>query len=142
MTLHPVFRSSFLILGPIINIHGILTMLLSVFPDLCAWCLFSWIVEYKWFQSCPFSTNIFTRKFNSSSRYFSEHNFFALDTNPLKMSLINAGLMYQCGFIWTFVIASFRWILNSYFSAPVFIIVTSKKFSLRVGITWLLYDVI
>ena len=131
MTLHPVFRSSFLILGPIIGIYGSLTMLLSVFSDLGAWCLFSRIIEYRWFQSCLFSTNISTRKFNLSSRYFSEHNFFALDTNPLKMPLINAGLTYECGFIWTFVIAFFRCILNSYFPVPVFIIVRSKMFSFR-----------
>ena len=106
-------------------------MLLSVFSDLGAWCLFSRIIEYKWFRSCPFSTNISTRKFNSSSRYFSEHNFFALDTNPLKMPLINAGLTYECGFIWAFVIAFFRCILNSYFPVPVFIIVRSKMFSFR-----------
>ena len=36
MTRHPVFRSSVLILGPIIGIHGSLTMLLSVFSDLGA----------------------------------------------------------------------------------------------------------
>ena len=36
MTLHPVFRSSFLILGAIIGIHGSLTMLLTVFSDLGA----------------------------------------------------------------------------------------------------------
>ena len=47
------------------------------------------------------------------------------------MPLINAGLTYECGFIWTFVIAFFQCILNSYFPAPVFIIVTSKMFSLR-----------
>ena len=106
-------------------------MLLSVFSDLGAWCLFSRIIKYKWFRSCLFSTNISTRKFNLSSKYFWEHNFFALDTNPLKMPLINAGLMYECSFIWTLVIAFFRCILNSYFPASVFIIVTSKKFSLR-----------
>ena len=33
-------------------------------------------------------------------------------------------------FIWTFKIAFFRFILNSYFPVPVFIIVTSKNFSL------------
>ena len=33
ITLHPVFQSSFLILGPIIGILGSLTMLLSVFSD-------------------------------------------------------------------------------------------------------------
>ena len=113
MTLHPVFRSSFLILGPINSIHGSLTMLLSVFSGLCAWCLFSRITEYKWFRPCPFSTNLSTRKFNSSSRYFSEHNFFVLDTNPLKMPLINVGLTFECGFIWTFMIAVFRCILSS-----------------------------
>ena len=131
MTLHPIFRSFFLILGPIIGIHGGLTMLLSVFSDLGAWCLFSRIIEYQWFQSCPFSTNISTRKFNLSSRYFSVHNFFVLDKNPLEMPLINAGLTCECGFIWTFVILFFRCILNSYLHVPVFIIVTSKKFSLR-----------
>ena len=134
MTLHPIFRSSFLILGPIIGIHGGLTMLLSVFSDLGAWYLFSRIIEYQWFRSCPFSTNISTRKFNLSSRYFSEHNFFALDTNPLKMPLINAGLTYECGFIWTFVIAFFRCILNSYFPVPVFIIVRSKSLVFVIGL--------
>ena len=131
MTLHPVFRRSFLILGPIIGIHGSLTMLVSVFSYLGAWCLFSRIIEYKWLRSCPFSTNTSTGTFNSSSRYFSEHNSFALYTNPLKMALINAGLTYECGFVWTFVIAFFRCILNSYFPVPVFITVKSKKFSLR-----------
>ena len=47
LTLHPVFRSSFLILSPIIGIHGSLTMLLSVFSDLGTWCLFSRIIEHK-----------------------------------------------------------------------------------------------
>ena len=44
------------------------------------------------------------------------------------MPLINTGLTYEC-FIYTFVIAFFRCIFNSHFPAPVFIIVTSKKFS-------------
>ena len=39
MTLHPVFQSSFLILGPVIGIHGSLTMLLSMLSVLGAWCL-------------------------------------------------------------------------------------------------------
>ena len=43
------------------------------------------------------------------------------------MLLINAGLTYECGFIWTFVIAFFRCILKSYFPVPVFIIVRSKQ---------------
>ena len=109
----------FFILGSIICIYSSLTMLQSVFSVLDVWCSFSLIIEYKYFRSCPFSTKISTRKFNSSSRYFSEHNFFALDTNPWKMPLTNAGLTYECRFIWTFVIAFFRCILNSYFSAPV-----------------------
>ena len=46
MTLHLVFQSFFLILGPIIGVHGSLTMLLSVFSVLGAWCLFSLIIEY------------------------------------------------------------------------------------------------
>ena len=131
MTLNPVFRGSFRILDPIIGIHGSLTMLLSVFSVSGAWRLFSLIIEYKWFQSGLFSTNISTRKFHSSSKYFSEHNFFALDTNLLKRPLINDVLTYECVFIWTFKIAFFRFILNSYFPVPVFIIVTSKNFSLR-----------
>ena len=131
MTLHLVFQSLFLILGLIIGINGSLSMLLSVFSVLGVWWLFSVIIEYKWFRPCSFSIKISTRKFNSSSRYFPEHKFFTLDTNPLKMSLINAGLTYECSFIWTFVIAFFRYILNSYFLTPVLIIVTSKKFSLR-----------
>ena len=45
------------------------------------------------------------------------------------MTLINAGLTNECGFIWTFVIVFFRCILNSYFPPPVFVIVTSKKYS-------------
>ena len=36
MTLNPVFRRSFLILGPVIGNHGSLTMLLSVFSYLGA----------------------------------------------------------------------------------------------------------
>ena len=63
--------------------------------------------------------------------YFSEQNFFALDTNPLEMPLINAGLTNECGFIWAFVIAFFRCIFNSYFPVPLFTIVTPKKFSLH-----------
>ena len=38
-TLHPVFRF-FFVLGPIIDVYGILTMSLSVFSELGA-CLFS-----------------------------------------------------------------------------------------------------
>ena len=44
MTLHPVSRSSFLILGAIIGIYGSLTMLLSVFS---AGCLFSLTKGFK-----------------------------------------------------------------------------------------------
>ena len=51
-------------------------MFLPVFTVLGAWCLFWLIIEYKRIRSCPFSTNISTRKFNSSSRYFSKHDFF------------------------------------------------------------------
>ena len=47
MTLYPVFQSSFLILGPIIGIHGSLTMLLSMFSVLGASCIFSLIIEYN-----------------------------------------------------------------------------------------------
>ena len=47
------------------------------------------------------------------------------------MPQINAGLTYECGFVWTFVIAVFQCILNLHFPVPVFIIVGSKKFSLR-----------
>ena len=73
--------------------------------------------------------HIYIRKFNSSSRYFSEHNFFALDTNPLQMSLTYDGLTNEYGFTRAFVIAFSRCILNWYFPVPVFIMVTSKKFS-------------
>ena len=59
--------------------------------------------------------NISTQKSNSSSWYFSEHKFFAQDTNPLKVVLINAGLTKKCGFIWAFVIAFLKCILNSLF---------------------------
>ena len=40
------------------------------------------------------------------------------------MFLFNAGLTYECGFIWTFVIAFFRCILDLYFPASVFMIAT------------------
>ena len=47
ITLHPIFQSYLLILGCIIGIDGSLTMLLSAFSVLGAWCLFSLIMEYK-----------------------------------------------------------------------------------------------
>ena len=126
MTLHSVFQSYFLILGPVVGIHGSLTMILLVFSVLGTWCLFFLIIELKQYRSCPFSTNVSITKFNSSSRYFSEHDSFALVTNMLKIPLINAGLTNECSFIWTIVIAFIRCILYSYFSAPKFIVVTSK----------------
>ena len=46
----------------------------------------------------------------------------ALDTNPFKMAIINAGLMNECGFIWTFVIAFSRCFLNSFFRTSVKVI--------------------
>ena len=45
------------------------------------------------------------------------------------MSLISDELTNKFGFIWTFVIAFLRCILDPYFSAPLFIMITSKKFS-------------
>ena len=120
----------FFILGLIIGIHGSVTTLLSVFSVSGGWRLFSLIIEYKWFRSCPFSTNISTRKFNSSLRHFVEHNFIALDANPLKMPLINAGLTYECGYIWI-LIAFFRCILNSYF----LVLVSSKDCHGRFNLT-------
>ena len=111
-------------------------MVIIVVWQCCCLCFQFWMVDvyFPWLynitnfgRACSQQTS--TRKFDSTSRYFSKHNFFSLNTNPLKIPPINAGITYECCRIWTFTIVVFRCILNSYFLAPVFIIVTSKKFS-------------
>ena len=124
MTLHRVFRSSFLILGSIIGIHGGVTIMLSVSSVLGAWCYF---LLYNLNNFGPFgSQQTFIGKFNSSSVYFSE--LLCSGYKPFENDS-NDGLTNESGFIWAFVTIFLRCILKSYYPVPVFIMVTSKKFS-------------
>ena len=78
---------------------------------------------------CPSSTKMPVRRFLSSLMYFSDNVVWDRYRKPLKTLLVILGSIHESSLIWMFVIASFRFTLNSHFLLVVLLaMIMSGKF--------------
>ena len=78
---------------------------------------------------CPSSTKMPVRRFLSSLMYFFDNVVWDRYRKPLKTLLVILGSIHESSLIWMFVIASFRFTLNSHFLLVVLLaMIMSGKF--------------
>ena len=78
---------------------------------------------------CPSSAKMPVKRFLSSLMYFSDNVVWDRYRKPLKTLLVILGSIHESSLIWMFVIASFRFTLNSHFLLVVLLaMIMSGKF--------------
>ena len=78
---------------------------------------------------CPSSVKMPVKRFLSSLMYFSDNVVWDRYRKPLKTLLVILGSIHESSLIWMFVIASFRFTLNSHFLLVVLLaMIMSGKF--------------